>query len=91
MKVAVVEDMNTNFHTYLGQEANQNIHDGSALTSGIYTFWENNSFLNKDISGTKKEIGFTITYEGITQTKYADYVLSNSLLRNSKGSVTRLK
>lgn len=91
MKVAVVEDMNTNFHTYLGQKVNQNIHDGGALTSGIYTFWEDNSFLNKDISGTKKEIGFTITYEGITQTKYADYVLSNSLLRNSKGSAANLR
>ena len=91
MKVAVVEDMSINFHTYLGQEVNQKIHDGGALTSGIYTFWENNSFLNKDISGTKKEIGFTITYEGITQTKYADYVLSNSLLRNSKGSAANLK
>ena len=91
MNVAVVEDINIEFKTYLGQKVNQDVHDGGGHTNGIFSIWENNSFAGKTLSGTKKEIGFTLTYEGITQTKYADYVLSNSKLRNSKGSISNLR
>ena len=91
MRVAVMHGIEHTYQTYLGEKVAQAIHDGAGWTNGIYSKWEDNSVLAKQVQGTKKEIGFTITPEGLTQTKYADYALSNSLLRASKNAPVNLK
>lgn len=87
MKIAIVKDETSNLGNYNGDTNNgQEVHDGAGWTNGIFSIFEERSFLGKKFSGSKKEIGFSFKAEGVTQTKYADYVIDNELMRNSSGS-----
>lgn len=61
----------------------QDIHDGGGLTNPIFNVLELHSYIGRDFHDTKKAIGLFNNSSSFTQIKYADFTLTNAMMRDS--------
>ena len=84
MNIAFVTSPVTKLVNYNGDRKKaQERHDGGGLTNPIFNVWELHSYLGRNFHDTKKAIGLFANAGSFTQVKYADFTMSNDVIRNS--------
>lgn len=85
-KVAIIEDAAFPVFNYSGDFKNQDGYDGSAWMNPFMALLENNSLPGSGIRGTKKPLGLHIGDGFSSLFKFAQFPITNSLIRNSTES-----
>lgn len=81
----VVDDFTQKLRNYSGDSHTQEVHDGAGWAIAIQSIWEQNSYPETEPGSTMKAIGLMPTGFNARQIKYAQYSLTNEVLRNSFG------
>ena len=90
VKVACIEDLQSDVQNMLGETSSMDACDGSGLTNPYYSRMENNSLLDARVGPVKKTIMHDVNSRGIPRLlKWAEYEVTNMKRRDSWKSDVR--
>jgi hypothetical protein len=91
VNISVIGDTSALLENISGDSHNQDLHDGSSLSSYLYDKMVQKSYPGKDYGGTKKQFGTFITEYGSAIKKDAETVLTNEVIRGSADSIIKFR
>ena len=88
MKIACIADIPADVFNFSGMTDKVDAHDGSALTSGLWSILENKSLGSNEVGDIKKPIHhyYDDKYMTATLLKYATDAITNNWMRQSVGN-----